>query len=81
MQTELEAKTRNVNVMTLIPWRLPSIEMMIKFKVTIITSQDLLRFDKQIHSGDLIMAEFKFQGDFLRYYRYDSQIHPLTVVT
>jgi len=38
-------------------------------------------FDKQIHSGDLIMAEFKFQGDFLRYYRYDSQIHPLTVVT
>ena len=33
---------------------------------------------KQIHCGDLIMSEIRFQGGFLHYYRYDSQIHLLT---
>jgi len=35
-------------------------------------------FHKQLHFGDLIMAEFKFQGGFLHYYGYDSQIHTFT---
>jgi len=33
---------------------------------------------KRIHVGDLIMVEFKFQGGFLHYHGYDSQIHTLT---
>jgi len=44
MQTESEAKRRNVSVMTFNPWRLPTFDTMIKFKVNMITSQDLLQF-------------------------------------
>ena len=43
METESEAKRRNVSVMTSNPWRLPTIDMMIKFKVKMITSQNLLQ--------------------------------------
>jgi len=56
MQTQSEAKWRNVRVMALNLWKLPTIDMIIKFKVKMIASSP---FRKQFCLGDLTMPEYQ----------------------